>query len=328
MICRENEQMRSDRLLSILLLLQAHGRLSARVLAQRLEVAQRTIHRDVEALSAAGIPVYTERGRNGGVAILPGYRTDASGLTPAEARALFIFAGRGTLADLGLEGDLRGALRKLMVSLPETQRPEAAEAADRVLVDPRGWMRKGDEVPHLTVVQAAVWEAQKLRILYRSGDGGPARERVVDPYGLVAKAGAWYLVGGDAGESRLYRVSRIESAESTGEPATRPANFDLEKTWEGLRRRVEERGKGVVVRLHVRGEAVERVLRMTASQLVGPAGREVTDSHGTLLVLPFVAEAAARGVLLGFGLDVEVLEPPTLRAEMGRVAREVASLYA
>ena len=320
--------MRSDRLLSILLLLQAHGRLSARVLAERLEVAQRTIHRDVEALSAAGIPVYTERGRSGGVAILPGYRADAGGLTPTEARALFIFAGRGTLADLGLEGDLRGALRKLMVSLPETQRPDAAEAAERVLVDPRGWMRKGDEVPHLAVVQAAVWEGQKLRILYRSGARATARERIVDPYGLVAKAGAWYLVGGDAGESRLYRVARMEAAESTGEPATRPANFDLEKAWEELRRRVEERGRGVTVRLRVRAEAVERVLRVTASQLVGPAEREATDGDSTLLLLPFVAEGAARGALLGFGLDVEVLEPRSLRAEMGRVASEVASLYA
>lgn len=319
--------MRSDRLLSILLLLQAHGRLSARVLAQRLEVAERTIHRDIEALSAAGIPVYTERGRNGGVALLPGYRTDASGLTASEARALFIFAGRGTLADLGLEGDLRAALRKLMVSLPETQRPEAAEAAERVLVDPRGWMRKVDEIPQLPAVQAAVWDSLRLRIMYRGSDGGEARERIVDPYGLVAKAGVWYLIAGDRGDARLYRVSRMESAETTGESARRPAGLDLEALWELLRRRIEERGPGVGVRLRVRQEALERVLRITASQLVGPAEREPEDRGSTVLTLPFVAEGAARGALLGFGLDVEVLAPASLRAEMRAVARAVADLY-
>jgi len=317
---------KSDRLLSILLLLQAHGRLSARVLAQRLEVAERTIHRDIEALSAAGIPVYTERGRNGGLALLPGFRTDVSGLTGPEARALFIFAGRGTLADLGLEGDLRGALRKLMASLPETQRPEAAEAAERVLVDPRGWMRKGDDVPHLAFIQAAVWESRQLRVAYRNSEGGEGRERVLDPYGLVAKAGVWYLVAGDAGGPRLYRVSRIQSVEATGLVAVRPPNLKLEELWETLRRRVEDRGSGVMVTLRVRPEALERLLRVTASQLTGPAEHDSGPAE-TLLRLPFVAEGAARGVLLGFGVDIEVLDPPSLRIEMRAVAGAVVALY-
>src|SRR2546423_5095142 len=148
--------MRSDRLLSLLLLLQGRGRLPARELAARLEVSERTIHRDVEPLSGAGVPVYAERGRRGGVALLPGYRTDVSGLTGSDAQALFIFAGRGTLADLGLERDLRGALRKLMAALPEPQRPGAVQAQERVLVEPRGWMRRAEELPHLATVQAAV----------------------------------------------------------------------------------------------------------------------------------------------------------------------------
>src|SRR5437899_294031 len=173
--------MRSDRLVSVLLLLQAHGRLSARDLAGRLEVSERTIHRDVEALSAAGVPVYAERGRHGGIALLPGYRTDVSGLTSAEARALFVFAGRGTLADLGLEGELRSALRKLLSVLPEPHRPGAERAADRVVVDPRGWMRSRDDLPHLATVQEAVWRDRRLRIRYRRPGAPDAAERGFGP---------------------------------------------------------------------------------------------------------------------------------------------------
>ena len=188
-------------------------------------------------------------------------------------------------------------------------------------------MRKVDEIPQLPAVQAAVWDSQRLRIMYRGSDGGEARERIVDPYGLVAKAGVWYLIAGDRGDARLYRVSRMESAETTGESARRPAGLDLEALWELLRRRIEERGPGVGVRLRVRQEALERVLRVTASQLVGPAEREAEDRGSTVLTLPFVAEGAARGALLGFGLDVEVLAPASLRAEMRAVARAVADLY-
>ena len=205
--------MKSDRLLSLLLLLQGHGRMSARRLAERLEVTERTIHRDVEALSAAGVPVYAERGRRGGIALLPGYRTDVSGLTPDEARALFLFGGRGSpAADLGLEAPLRGALRKLLAALPEPQRPEAEEAGRRVVVDPRGWLRQPEELPHLPAVQAAVWSGRRLRIRYRSAGAEKAAERVVDTYGLVSKAGVWYLVAADRGEPRTYRVSRMEAA--------------------------------------------------------------------------------------------------------------------
>src|SRR5262249_38938026 len=204
--------MRSDRLLSILLLLQVHGRLSARELAERLEVSERTIHRDVEALSAAGVPVYAERGRHGGIGLLPGYRTDVSGLTAPEARALFVFAGRGTLADLGLEGELRSALRKLLSALPEPHRPGAEQAAAGVVADHRPGMRARDELRPLATVQGAVWRARRLALRYRRPGAAAAVERLLDPYGLVAKAGTWYLVAADAGarEPRLYRVSRIE----------------------------------------------------------------------------------------------------------------------
>ncbi len=319
--------MRSDRLLSILLLLQVHGRLSARDLSERLEVSERTIHRDVEALGTAGVPVYAERGRHGGIALLPGYRTDVSGLTAPEARALFVFAGRGTLADLGLEGDLRSALRKLLSVLPEPHRPEAEQAAGRVLVDPRAWMRSREDLPHLAAVQEAVWRDRRVRLRYRRPGAAGAADRLLDPYGLVAKAGTWYLVAADAGEPRLYRLSRIEGVEVTEQPANRPPGLDLEALWEELRGRIEERGPGVEVRVRVRSERVEMLLRIVASQLVAPAERGDARGGWSELRLRYPAEGAARGSLLGFGPDVEVLEPASLRAGMLEASRAVAALY-
>ncbi len=319
--------MRSDRLLSILLLLQVHGRLSARDLGERLEVSERTIHRDVEALSTAGVPVYAERGRHGGIALVPGYRTDVSGLTAPEARALFVFAGRGTLADLGLEGDLRSALRKLLSVLPEAQRPDAEQAAERIVVDPRGWMRARDEEPALPVVQQAVWRERRLRVRYRRPGAGEARERLLDSYGLVAKAGTWYLVAADGGEPRLYRVARIEAAEVTEEPFQRPRDLDLEALWETLRGRVEDRGPGVEVRVRVRRETLPMALRLLAASVVEQAPDGPDAVEWTALTLRFPAEAAARGALLGFATDVEVVHPPSLRRSMAAAARDLLALY-
>jgi predicted DNA-binding transcriptional regulator YafY len=322
--------MRSDRLLSILLLLQVHGRLSAADLAGRLEVSERTIHRDVEALSAAGVPVYAERGRHGGIGLLPGYRTDVSGLTAPEARALFVFAGRGTLADLGLEGELRSALRKLLSVLPEPHRPAAEQAAARVVVDHRAWMRARDELPHLATVQEAVWSDRRLALRYRRPGAAAPVERLLDPYGLVAKAGTWYLVAADAAdaaEPRLYRVSRIEAAAVTEQPADRPAGLDLEALWERLRRGVEERGAGVDVRVRVRRERLDLLLRVVASQLVAPAEAETAAAGWAGLRLRYPAEGAARASLLAFAGDVEVLEPASLRCGMLDAARALVTLY-
>ena len=322
--------MKSDRLLSLLLLLQGHGRLSARRLAERLEVTERTIHRDVEALSAAGVPVYAERGRHGGIALLPGYRTDVSGLSAGEARALFIFAGRGAgAAELGLEAELRGALQKLLAALPAPQRPAAEEAQRRVVVDPRGWLRQPEELPFLAIIQEAVWAGRRLQLSYRRAGAPAASERTLDTYGLVAKAGTWYLLAGDRGEPRLYRVSRVEAAVMLEEPALRPAGLDLDELWQQLRRRVEERGPGVEVELRVRPERSPMLLRLAASQLTAPAdGNAGVEADGWVRHrLRFVAEGAAQGLLLGFGTEVEVLAPRSLRASMAATAAEIAALY-
>jgi predicted DNA-binding transcriptional regulator YafY len=322
--------MKSDRLLSLLLLVQGHGRLSARQLAERLEVTERTIHRDVEALSSAGVPVYAERGRRGGIALLPGYRTDVSGLSADEAKALFVFAGRGSAAaELGLETELRSALSKLLAALPEPQRPGARQALERVVVDPRGWLRQAEELPFLATIQEAVWAGRRLRLRYRRAGADAAAERTVDTYGLVVKAGTWYLLAGDRGEPRLYRVSRVEGAEVGEVPAARPPGLDLEELWQQLRRRVEERGPGIEVQLRVRRERSEMLLRLAGSQLTAPAppaGKVGSDGWQELR-LQFVAEGAASGLLLGFGSDVEVLAPESLRRSMAATAAEIVRLY-
>ena len=205
--------MKSGRLLEILLLLQARGQVTAAELAERLEVSPRTVYRDAEALSSAGVPIYTERGRGGGIRLLPGYRTDVSGLTQDEARALFVLTTGGAQEDLGLGTAARSAILKVMRAVPEPFRPAATATSQRILVDPAGWMRAPDPVGELGVLQAAVFTDRRVRLRYRSSGQRAARAtRVVDPYGLVCKAGIWYLVADSGGEPRLFRVSRVVSA--------------------------------------------------------------------------------------------------------------------
>jgi len=323
--------MQSDRLLAILLLLQARGRLSAATLGAELEVSTRTIYRDLDALSAAGVPVYAERGRNGGCALLPGFRTDITGMTAAEARALFVFAGRGLPGGLGHDADLKSALRKLLAAVPEPHRPAAVQARERVVVDPTGWSREAEALPHLAAVQEAVWSDRQLHLHYRSSDAPAARELTVEPYGLVAKAGTWYLIGAEDGEARLFRVSRIEQAALLDRPAQRPPNLDLEALWLELRRRFDERGgEGLAVRVKVRTETIQRFLRMAAGPTIAPPEQledAATDPGWTGLQLRFRGEGPAVAFLLSFSGDVEALAPASMRQAMAASARAIGARY-
>ncbi|WP_329494860.1 YafY family protein [Kitasatospora herbaricolor] len=318
--------MKADRLLSILLLLQTRGRVTAAELAERLEVSVRTVYRDVEALSAAGVPVYTERGRHGGVALLPGYRTDVTGLTGDEARALFVLAAEGAHRALGLDGALGSALRKVMAALPAPHRPAAERTSERVLVDPARWMRTGPETAvDLGELQQAVFADRRLRLAYRhSGAAGPA-EYTVDPYGLVSKAGVWYLVADLAGEPRLFRADRASAAQTLEEPVRRRPGASLGEVWAGLRERVERLPVEVTVRLRVRRERLDMFVRIHGALLVAPPPAPVGE--WTELVMGFRAVRAVRA-LLAFGADVEVHSPPEARRELAVAAGEAVRLYA
>lgn len=320
--------MRADRLLAILLVLQTRGRVSARELAAELEVSERTIYRDISALSTAGVPVYAERGRTGGCGLLPGYRTDMSGLTPTEAQALFMFTGRG--APPGSEADLRQALRKLLAALPAAARPAAVAARERVVVDAQGWHQPDDEVGCLPAVQEAVWSTRRVRLRYRSADATRPRPTVVDPYGLLVKAGRWYLLGGVNGTERVFRLSRVDDVELLPEAADRPDGLDLDRMWQRLRERLEERGPGSPVRLRVRADQAHRLLRLSARQLAAPTPDPVPPAGPdgwVRLDLTYVALGAARAVLAGFGGDVDVLAPDELADALVELAEEILVRY-
>ena len=318
--------MRADRLLSILLLLQVHRRLTARELAQRLEVSERTIHRDMEALSAAGVPVFAERGTGGGWALVEEYRTNLTGLSPAEIQALFLTKPSHLLADLGLDKAATAALIKLLAALPSVHRRDAECVRQRIHVDGAGWHQAGEEgVPFLPVLQEAVWEERQVRLSYQRGDGTGV-ERLVDPLGLVAKGRAWYLVAAVGGEMRTYRVSRVQAASVTDQPCVRPEGFDLAAHWEQSSAEFRAGLPRYLVTMRIDPAILPRLRyagKYSQIERVDPP-----DAHGWQRVsMKFEFEEDACECLLGLGPYVEILEPQELREKVIRLAGEVVAFY-
>ncbi|MET9410949.1 YafY family protein [Streptomyces sp. NPDC002935] len=317
--------MKSDRLLSILLLLQTRGRVPAHELADRLEVSVRTIYRDIEALSASGVPVYAERGRHGGIELLAGFRTDVTGLTADESRALFILAAQGAHAALGLDAALGSALRKVMAALPAPFRPAAEVTSRRVLVDATRWKGGPQRAVDLDVLQDAVFTDRRVRLRYRHGGDTETRTYTVDPYGLVSKAGVWYLVADRRGDPRLFRADRVHAATLLPDPVRRRPGVELADVWEVLRRQVEERPGALDVTVRVRRSRLDMFVRLNAATLAelpedDGASEWVTArlSHGS------VREART---LLAFGDAVEVLAPAEVREELAATAAAISAVY-
>lgn len=318
--------MRADRLLSILLLLQVHRRLTARELARRLDVSERTIQRDMEALGVAGVPVYAARGAGGGWALQEAYRTDLTGLNEAEIQSLFLSRPVRLLADLGLRQAAEGALAKVLAALPAGRQRGAEFARQRVYVDTSGWNRPAEAVPHLPTLQEAVWQEHKVALTYRRGDGAVV-ERLVDPLGLVAKGNAWYLVAAVEGETRTYRVSRVADARPTDEPCARPAGFDLAAFWEQSAAAFQTALKRYAATVRVAPDA------LAAARGVGLYGRvereDAPDAEGwTTLNIKFDAPHEAREYALRFGDRLEVVAPAELRAAVIETAARVVAFYA
>ncbi|MGI9061582.1 MAG: helix-turn-helix transcriptional regulator [Ktedonobacteraceae bacterium] len=222
--------MRADRLLALLLLLQTRGRMTAHELAEQLEVSERTIYRDMEALSVAGIPVYAERGPGGGCSLIDGYQTQLTGLTATEVRALFLLRMASPLADLGLTKALDDALLKLSASLPASQRDDAEQVRQRIHLDSAAWNANAETMCHLHTIQEAIWQERMLVLSYRESHSYCC-EQLVEPYGLVSKGSAWYLVGAASGENKVFHVSRVATVMLTAEHFIRPASFDLPSYW-------------------------------------------------------------------------------------------------
>ncbi len=312
--------MRADRLVATLLFLQARGRVTAAEVAAELEVSVRTARRDLEALSIAGIPVYSQPGRNGGWSLVGGARTDLSGLTAAEARTLFLVAGPAS----AVTPEAKAALRKLVQALPETFREEAEKAASAIVLDPARWGAEAPPPPpFLGVLQQAVVQGVQVRLGYVDRRNAQT-DRIVHPLGLVAKGSAWYLVADtDAGLRRTFRVWRVRSAELTAEPARRPPGFDLADAWKQVVAEMDELRSAVCVE----ALADEHVVRWLRASFGNRLTVGASEPDGRVRVeIGFPADWQAAAQLAGYpGLDV--IGPAEVRAELAAIGARLTERY-
>lgn len=320
--------MRASRLLSILLMLQTRGRLTAESLAATFEVSVRTVYRDIEQLSAAGVPVYADRGPGGGFQLLDGFRTKLTGLTEDEAETLFLSGLPGPATQLGLADQLLSAQLKLTAALPERSRIGAQKIAQRFHLDPVDWFKSPDQARLLPALADAVWTETVIEISYRRPTGAVTRR--LQPLGLVLKAGTWYVVAERGNEWRTYRVSNIESLTRTSERFTRPTGFDLVRFWTASSRAYEVGlyREQAVLRASPRG--LRRLGRLGST--VTDAARESAqppDKDGWVeITIPIESIEQAAIDLLHLGTEAEVLKPRELRRRLATTAKAMARLNA
>ncbi|MFI8259958.1 helix-turn-helix transcriptional regulator [Streptomyces sp. NPDC085665] len=325
--------MRADRLLSLLLLLQSRGLMTAPELAAELEVSVRTVYRDIEALGASGVPVHAERGPAGGYRLMDGYRTRLTGLTGAQAGSLFLAGAPGPAQDLGLGADLAAAQLKLQAALPAALADRARRLQDRFHLDAPAWFRDADPVPHLAQIAQAVWDQRVLLTHYRRWSGEERAGHPLHPLGLVLKGGIWYLVARAADERvRSYRVSRFLGVDTAEEGFERPAGFVLAAYWAESARRMERATRQGTARLLLSPRG-RRLLPMQfgaagVRALAGAGPAEPGDPEGWIRVdLEVESEAVAVGDLLRLGTETEVLAPPELRRALADTIAALAERY-
>jgi predicted DNA-binding transcriptional regulator YafY len=319
--------MRASRLVSLLLLLQTRGGMTAAELSRELEVSVRTIHRDVDALSASGVPIYAERGPHGGVRLVDGYRTRLTGMTGEEAEALFLSGLPGPAAELGLGTVVAAARLKVLAALPTELRARASRLVERFHLDAAAWFQADEPVRHLQALSEAVWESRRLKIRYNRGD--KTVDRVLEPIGLVLKAGVWYMVAVTDGQPRTYRGSRVSDATVLDERFERPKDFDLATFWAESSAAYERDTPRVEVTLRIAPSRVDNLRACVGSRVVDAA--EILDRPDPdgwrhyRLRLEWPYEAASQ--ILAVGPDCEVLEPIDIRERVGRLAAKVAARY-
>lgn len=316
--------MRADRLLSLLMLLQSRGRMTARQLAGELEVSERTIYRDVEALSGAGVPVYADRGPDGGFALLDSYRTDLTGLTEDELRALFLLSIPSALADLGLREPMAAALRKLSAALPGARRDDELRVRRRFFLDSSPWLDVQPVTPHLRELQQAAWEDRRADIAYRL-PSGPTAEQRIDVYGLVAKEGVWYVVHVREGRVQALRVSDLVVVRLLDEHFARRPDFDLPSAWQAWCAGAANR-PGYQFTLRAAPSFIPWLRRFGVT---GSARGDVPpDTEGRLMVAAACESFEdARARILALGSAVEVVAPEPLRRSVIDYAEQIAGRY-
>jgi predicted DNA-binding transcriptional regulator YafY len=310
------------------MLLQARGRMTAVQLARELECSPRTIYRDMDALSAAGVPVYGDSGPEGGYALLDSYRTSLTGLNAGEVQALFMLSIPGPLLELGVGREFQMALRKLAAALSDTQRENEIEVRQRFYLDPVGWSFEGEPVPHLTAVHEAVRDDRWLEITYRIPSGGRTVQRVA-PYGLAAKAGTWHLVCATAGHMCVHRVADLLGASVCDAHFDRPADFELAQFWQAWCAERERQRAGFSATVRVSAELAPLMPGLFGGGVQGRGAETAPPGAAgqVTLTLAFESFYHARDRLLAFGRAVEVLEPEPLRRSILDFAEQTVSLY-
>ncbi len=301
--------MRTDRLLSLMLLLQARGKMTAQTLAEKLEVSRRTILRDIDALSFAGIPIYAEGGHGGGIMLDEHYRVRLNGLNEAEVQALILSNNAALLADIGLEHAAEDSLLKLLAGLPSLQEQAAKDIQNRIYIDPLGWWRGSYAQSHLPILQQAVYEDRPINITYRKFNGDTVQRRV-EPYGLVAKAGIWYLIAAHDGQFRSYRVSRITGVTPLDECFARDPEFDLAAYWQTSLNEFIRHRPVYAFTLKIPQALLYFVEWYTPGlwELVETSGEE-----GHIVRFEVENSDVAAMFVFGLGPDTEILEPDELR---------------
>jgi len=319
--------MLAGRLLSLLMLLQSRGRMSAPALARQLEVSVRTVYRDIDSLSAAGVPVYGDPGRNGGYQLRDGWRTQLTGLTPGEAQALFLTGLPGPAKALGMGEAAASAHLKLMAALPGDWQADAARVGTRFHLDPLDWFRDAAPADHLREVAQAVWHEQRLRMRYESWT--EVAEREIEPLGLVLKAGAWYVVARRGRIARTYRLTSMHEVQVLKQHFKRPREFDLATYWAEATQRFEAGVYRDFAMLRASAAGLKRLQGFSpvVAQAVQRTAGEPDTTGWVTVTVPIESVDHAAREMLKLGAEAEVLEPAELRQRMAQAARATLALY-
>ncbi|HZE42043.1 MAG TPA: YafY family protein [Stackebrandtia sp.] len=320
--------MKASRLMTIVLLLQDRRHLTAAQLAAELEVSERTVYRDINALALAGVPVYAHTGPQGGYRLLEGYRTRLTGLTESEARSLVLAGLPDAAAQLGLLGDLSAARLKLLAAVPSGHRDLMARMTERFHFDAPDWYADADEVPFLAEVTAAVWAQRRVEIRYRRWETPKEVTRRLEPLGVVLKAGRWYLVAAARGRVRTYRISRVLELTTLDEEFERPEGFDLAAHWKSYIAGLSARLRGATATIRVSPHGAELAPDLLDPAMARPIGEAPPEPDGWVTAtVPIENPDHATGELLRLGADVEALSPKELRTRLAETAEAMAARY-
>ncbi|MCM3080693.1 helix-turn-helix transcriptional regulator [Brevibacillus invocatus] len=314
--------MRADRLLSILLLLQNQGKMTTKQLADKLEVSERTIHRDMEALSAAGVPIFAERGTYGGWQLTDGYQTDLTGLKASEITSLLLGSPSTLLGDLGMREHFEAALQKLLAASPAALRQDAEYVRQRIHIDGAGWHQSNESIPFFPAIQDAVWQEKQLLIQYRRTND--IVERTISPLGLVAKRSTWYLVAEVDGACRTYRISRFLSVLPLDTGFIRPAHFDLARYWEESTAHFLAALPRYPAKLQIREDILDR---FAEERFVQIKNSQSACNGWVVADVQFETLESAVEIVLRYGALLKAVEPQELRDQVIAEARAILSLY-